>query len=335
MIQEQDFKDIYLVLVGYLVISVITEIFSNRLNIFNLKYKEELDFFFSVLLLEKSNKTQLKKFENPSYYNAMQRAEIAGGQFPFQIMTSLIQLFFNFLLFVSYSSILLNWNQVSLVLIVGCPIIFWKIVNKHSDNEYTVAFERTNNVRKSWYYAHLLNKIENVKETRIWGLEKIFLKEFKYFRKKFMDENYSLNKRKYDIQLFFQIILTIISFLLIGYVIYNSLQGKILVGDLMLIITSIANTKSLTREIMQYLTTIHQNTLFSKDLIVFIESDENHDHVRDIKMEEIKIRKISFKDVSFSYIDGENVIDNFNFDFCENTNYLIVGKNGSGKSKIS
>lgn len=44
---------------------------------------------------------------------------------------------------------------------------------------------------------------------------------------------------------------------------------------------------------------------------------------------------IRFDNVSFAYLEGEEVIKNFSFTFKTNKNYVIVGENGAGKSTLS
>ena len=44
--------------------------------------------------------------------------------------------------------------------------------------------------------------------------------------------------------------------------------------------------------------------------------------------------KVEFKDVTFSYVEGENVLENLNLTFEPNKTTAVVGKSGSGKSTI-
>ncbi|MBO0439111.1 ABC transporter ATP-binding protein [Candidatus Enterococcus ikei] len=302
------------------------------------RYKDILDYQFSKLILQKVNEQKLTDFENPVFYDLMQRAEQAGGVYPYSIMIGIISLTAQLFSSISYILILASWKWWTIFIMAIFPILSSIQIAKLSKSEHQILYNRSTIERKSWYYAHLLNKDENIKETRLYGLEAFFLSKFKNIRMNFIKENQEMYRKRNFFTLSFQIISILATAAVLLLLFYEASLGILLIGSLMTFISSISNTKESVNSIVTSVHKLYQDSLYAENIIKLLNYNEEILSIKEsteVKRSVETIHTIELVDVSYKYISSNRyALKNINLLFEKGKNYVLVGKNGSGKTTL-
>ncbi|MED0785546.1 ABC transporter ATP-binding protein [Bacillus paranthracis] len=324
-------------LVCLMLINISAELISSAMNYSSLRYKDILDFKFSQLILTKVNKQSLSRFEDPKFYDLLQRAEQAGGVYPNNIMNNIISLIVQTISSIGYILILISWKWWTILIILIFPLLSSFQVSRISSDEYKLLYNRTTYERKSWYFAHLLNKDINVKETRLFSLEKFFLGKFEKIREKFIRENRIMYRRRSIYTFFIQFISILSSMLILCVLFFEASLGEILIGSLMTYINSISSVKSNFGSIIATLFKLHQNSLYANNIVELLGYEDDNLTINNQSNKVIidEIECIEIKDLSFKYkTSGKYALKNINLKFKKGNNYILVGRNGSGKTTL-
>lgn len=321
----------------YPVLIFLNELLGKVNDYFVGQFADELNYYFSVLLLEIVNKQDLNEFEDSEFYDLMQRAESAGGQYPFSLISGLINIFVLSISTVSYIIIVMSWKWWTIIILIVFPVISSFQIKNINHAEYLLLRNRAKFERRSWYYAHLLNKDINVKETRLFGLESFFLSSFKAIRKKFINENNLMRKKRAISTFIAQFISILATFSIVFLIFYDASVGLVLIGSLMTIINSVSNIKNNFSSILSGLYKIHEDSLFCQDIIHMLDYNFEESNTRFLEMNNIntEIESIEFENVSFKYPKSNlYALKNLNIKFERDNKYVIIGQNGSGKSTL-
>lgn len=128
--------------------------------------------------------------------------------------------------------------------------------------------------------------------------------------------------------------LNIILLLINIVVFYNTFQGSLTIGEMVLIIQLILQARRPLFAMSFILTQIQAAESGSKEYfeILGIPTVENFDEI--YSKQKIKNPTIEFRDVKFKYEKSENVLENISFKIYPNETVALVGPSGAGKTTI-
>ncbi|MBO0444266.1 ABC transporter ATP-binding protein [Vagococcus fluvialis] len=332
-----DNKKLLFSIIFFPIITIITQVVLSIQGYSTTRLKDIMDFKISLKSLTIISKEPLSSFEDPNFYDAMQRAEQSGGTHPFSITVGTISLISQMFSLLSYIFILISWKWWTLLVIAIFPLLSSLQISRINRSEYEIFKKRTNLERKSWYYANLLNKDENIKETKLYGLEEKFLSKFVKMREKFLEENRSLLLRRSMYSLIINFISIISTSIVLVMVFYEASLGIIMLGSLMTYINSIGSIKTSFNTIIELIFKLHQDSLYLENLIAILSLEKKQvlecSEKRGIKI--TSIQSIELKDVSFQYSRSKKkALDRVSMKFETGNTYALVGQNGSGKTTL-
>ncbi|EAF1624122.1 ABC transporter ATP-binding protein, partial [Listeria monocytogenes] len=300
-------------------------------------YSDYLIFKFNEKILTVATKLELQDFENPDYYDLMQRAEVEASSRPFAIINSLLTIFFSLVTIISYVLVLFFWKWWTIIIIMALPIVTSLHFKKISRAEHKVIVERTSLERKSWYLEDLLNKDTNVKEVKLFNLEEYLKNKYRIIRKKFLTQNRMLLKKRGLYTYFFQVVSLISSNIIVIIAFLEATIGKILIGNLMTYINAITKVKENTVNVINTYFALHQHSLYASNINTFFELEdicEKRDKSDGVDID--SIQEIKFINVSFKYpTKNKYALENINLKLERGKRFTIVGQNGSGKSTLA
>lgn len=299
------------------------------------RLKDIMDFKISLKSLTIISKEPLSSFEDPAFYDTMQRAEQSGGTHPFAITVGIITLCSQILTLISYIFILISWKWWTLLIIAIFPLLSSLQIKRINKSEYEIFKRRTNLERKSWYYANLLNKDENIKETKLYGLEEKFLSQFIKMREQFLKENRALLFKRSSYSLLINFISIISTSIVLVMVFYEASLGVIMLGSLMTYVNSIGSIKTTFNTIIELIFKLHQDCLYLDNLKAILSLEEKHMTATPEKKSITSIQTIELKNVSFQYSRSDKkALDTVSVKFKAGNTYSLVGQNGSGKTTL-
>ncbi len=128
--------------------------------------------------------------------------------------------------------------------------------------------------------------------------------------------------------------LNIILFAINILVFYNTFVGTLSIGEMVLILQLVNQARIPLFAMSFILTELQMAEAGSKEYfeILSLQSTENYE--KKYKKEKVKDPTITFKEVSFSYNESDNVLRDVNFTIEKNQSVALVGHSGAGKSTI-
>lgn len=226
-----------------------------------------------------------------------------------------------------FSFIKLNYIIATSILIVAVfallvPFIFSKYTNKYNLAYVNKVGDFTQKL-KAYFSSFLLIKNYGIEEQ---------------CRKRFYKENEIVENKKFESEFFSIFADTLGSFFAwfmrfscMGACIILLISGEITIGT---IIAAISFTSDLASPLQEFVA--QYNGIRSVKAIVKKNEERADNDISKVeKNKEIPLlcEKICYEDVSIEF-NNKSIIKNFNFTFEQGKKYLIIGRNGSGKSTI-
>lgn len=190
------------------------------------------------------------------------------------------------------------------------------------------------------------NKIEDVSRGRIQevisniALVKSFineLNEFKFIAKSLSEINtiYAKQSRTYHVFDFFRSLSLNIVLLLVNIVVfYNTFQGSLTIGEMVLILQLVAQARRPLFAMSFILTRIQSAESGSKEYFEILKLQSVEEYAKKTRVARIKKPEIRFENVTFRYEKSGKVLDNVSFKIGENEKVALVGHSGAGKTTI-
>ena len=197
-----------------------------------------------------------------------------------------------------------------------------------------MVWNRANEERKMWYLNHLLTHDFSYKEMKVLNIGSFLLDKYKNITQNFISDNKKILKKKTIFDIIYGTIIQIVSGIIIGVSTVAAIAGKILVGNVISIIRALSMVQSSSRQIMMNIYAIYSNSLYMDNLFSFIHDTDEASENEGTKELKEDIRDINLNNVSFSYDNKKNVVDNVSLHLEAGKRVAIVGPNGSGKSTL-
>ena len=183
------------------------------------------------------------------------------------------------------------------------------------------------------YHGRINEVLSNVKLVKSFGNEK---SEFEIISKSLTDANKIFAKQswtfhKFDFARNLSLILILLGIDIIAF--YNTFQGKITIGTLVLIVQMVNQARRPLFAMSFILTNIQQAEAGSREYFEILSLKSKEDYLEP-KGAKITDPTIEFKNVSFRYEKGNMVLENVAFNIAAHQKVAFVGHSGQGKTTI-
>ncbi|BAZ34104.1 ABC-type multidrug transport system, ATPase and permease component [Cylindrospermum sp. NIES-4074] len=317
-------------------VTLATALCESSANLVSTLQAQRVTDYMESILHAKSIEVDLEYYEDADYYDKLQRAQREAPERPTQIVNQLSQIGQNSISLIAIVGLLLSfhWGIAGVLFVVGIPSVLVRL--KYAKVMYRWEKERTSIRRRAGYYSALLTSDRTAKEIRLFNLGSIFSQRFHKLRSQLYRESFAIAKRRSIANLTAQAVAGIVMFAAYGFIIYQTVQGILTLGDLALYHKAFGQGKSAFQGLLGGLSSLYEQNLFLTYLYEFLDLKPKvvePSHPKPIPQPMQK--GIVFNHVSFQYPNStRQALKDVSLTIRPGEAIALVGENGSGKTTL-
>ena len=333
--QAIDRSAIWKLLVLELLLAVASDLLGRLISLVDSLLGDRFTNQVSVKLMEHAMSLDLVSFEDPVFYDKMERArrQTTGR---LGMLASLAGMGQQLLTLLSLLSAVIFYYPWLLLLLVAATVPVFLGETRFAMLNYSMLYRYTPERRELDYLRYLGASNESAKEVKIFGLGKYLIDRSRALFERFYAENKHLAIHRALHGTLLNLVPTLAYYLAYALIIVRALAGALTVGDLTLIVGAFSRARSIMESLVSSLVGISEQALFIKDLFDFFETKPAIESVPSALPAPRPIRDgFEFSNVSFAYPgSAHNVLQAVDFRFYPGEKIALVGENGAGKTTL-
>ncbi len=290
----------------------------------------------SVTLMEQAAKLDLAQFEDPTFYDHLERArrQTVGR---IALLTLLLSIMQDGLTLLTLGGALIAYSPLLLLLLLVAVIPSFLGETHFASLGYSLLFRWTPERRQLDYLRFIGASDKTAKEVQMFGLAPWLTERYRTLAQKFYEENRNLSLRRGVVSTALSILGTIGYYAAYGIILVRAVRGDITIGMLTFLAASFARGRDVIQGILLSASNVYEQSLYLRDLFVFLDMKPtiaSRPGAVDVPQ---PIRKgFVFEDVGFRYPGSERwAIRNVNLTLEPGERVALVGENGAGKTTIT
>ncbi len=289
----------------------------------------------STKIMEHASKLDLTSFEDPSFYDRMERARVQGTDRIVLIQATglLIQ---QLVTTVSLAAGILFFSPWILVALVACVVPAFLGETHFAFMGYSLNFRQTPAKREMEYLRVLGGSKESAKELKLFGLAPFLVGRYRKLSNDLHEQTVGLAKRKLLVGGLLSLLGTLGYYGSYAFVIYETVAGALTIGALYFLTGAIAGASTNIQAVFATFSTIADQALFVTDLLDFFAMKPTVSSKPNALPVPRPIREgFEFRNVSFTYPGHTRlVLSDVSFHLRRGERLALVGENGQGKTTI-
>jgi ATP-binding cassette, subfamily B, bacterial len=289
----------------------------------------------SIRLMEHANSLDLTSFEDPVFYDKLERARRQTTA-RLGMLATLAGMAQQTITLLTMISAVVFYSPWLLLLLLASTIPVFLGETRFALLNYSILFRYTPERRELDYLRYLGASNESAKEVKIFGLGDYLIKRAQRLFDTFYSANHALAIRRAVHGFLLGLMPTAAYYGAYVYVVTRALSGLVTVGDLTLLVGAFSRARTTMENLVSNLATVAEQALFIKDLFDFFETKPSIFSVPGALAVPRPIRKgFEFQHVSFAYPGASNeVLRDVSFTFRPGEKIALVGENGAGKTTL-
>ncbi|QHN03952.1 ABC transporter ATP-binding protein [Granulicella sp. WH15] len=291
--------------------------------------------YVSVRVMEQASRLDLTTYENPLFYDRLERARVQATD-RLGMIQQMGRLFQQLITTIVFSAALF-WASPWLVLLLIFGVLPSFLGETHfAFLGYAKNFRQTRAKRQMEYFREVAGSREGAKEVKLFGLNKFFTNRFKALARDIYLEDVALSRSKLIVGGLLGIIGTLGYYGAYVWVIWKTLAGGYDIGMFTFLTAAIQQASSNLQQVFSTASGIADQALFLTDLLAFFAMEPLVSSRQNGLQPPAKITKgFEFRNVSFAYPGTERrVLKNFNLTLSPGERIALIGENGQGKTTV-
>jgi ATP-binding cassette subfamily B protein len=292
--------------------------------------------YTSVRLMEHAARLDLYHFEDPNFYDQLERARRQTTQ-RIAMLSDLISMGQDSLTLISLGGALLVYSPWLLLLLAVAVLPSFLGETHFASLQYSLFFRWTPERRSLDYLRYVGASDVTAKEVQMFGLAPWIVSRFRALSDKFYEENKRLSIRKAIISTALSILGTAGYYGAYAIILARAVTGGISIGTLTFLAGSFARSRDLIQRLLMGASDIYQQSLYLKDLFDFFEMKPSITSAPDALPVPDPIREgFVFEDIGFRYPGSDRwAVRHVNFRLHPGERIAFVGENGAGKTTLT
>jgi ATP-binding cassette, subfamily B, bacterial len=290
----------------------------------------------SVRIMEHAATLDLVQFENPEFYDLLERAR-QNSTARLTLLGQLLSVGQYGLTLLSLSGAIVAFNPWLLGLLILA--IFPSFIGEthYSRRAYSLFFGRTEGRRMLEYLRYVGACDKTAKEVQTFGLAPWLIDRFRTMSQLFYEENKSLAIQRALVSGALPILGTLGYYVAYIMILADAARGRITIGTLTFLASSFSGSRSYIQNILQTFREIYDQTLYLRDLFLYFEVRPTISMRQQGLIVATPINSgFVFENVGFRYHNSERwAVRNINFTLRTGERLALVGENGAGKTTLT
>ncbi len=289
----------------------------------------------SVDLVHHAAQLDLYQFENPVFYDKLERArrQTTSRTVLLTQVLSQVQDIISLLLLGAGLVAFSPW----LILILIVAVIPSFLGETHfNERSYSLTRSWTPERRELDYLRYIGASAETAKEVKVFGLEKYLTQRFKALSDEYYRQNKKIVISRASWGYFLAALGTLAYYGAFVFILIQTLAGLITIGTMTFLSGSFQRMNTMLQSIMSRFSSIAESALYLQDLFDFFAIEPTiRANASGVTIPKPVQEGFTFENVSFKYPDSERwAIRNLSFTLHPGEKLALVGENGAGKTTL-
>ena len=289
----------------------------------------------SVRLIEHATQLDLASFEDPVFYDKLERArrQTTGRM---GLLAGVLNVAQDTVSLFSLSAGLIVFSPWLMILLVAAVIPAFLGETHFTSLAYSVLYRWTPQRRLLDYIRMLGASNQSAKEVKIFGLGPHLAERYHQVSERIYEENKKVAVKRASVGFLLNLVSTGGYYGAYAVVLIRTLAGTISVGTFTFLTGAFSRSRTYIEKILQSFTDISDQALYLKDLFEFFEMEPAITSRPDALPAPRPIRSgFEFREVGFAYPGSSHmVVENINFRMEPFEKIALIGENGAGKTTL-
>jgi ATP-binding cassette, subfamily B, bacterial len=333
--QQIDRSAIWKLLILELVLAIGSDTLSRFISLVDSLLGDRFTNHITIRLMEHANTLDLVAFEDPVFYDKMERARRQTTA-RLGMLAGLAGMAQRFLTLLSLLSAVILFSPWLLLLLMAATIPVFFGETHFAMLNYSLLYRSTPERRELDYLRYLGASGEMAKELKVFGLGKYLVERARTLFERFYADNRHLAMRRAIHGTLLNLVPTGAYYGAYALIIVRALTGALTVGDLTLMVGAFSRSRAIMDSLVSGLVDVSEQALFVKDLFDFFQTNPLIASSPEAIPAPRPIQSgFEFQNVSFAYPESDkNVLSDINFRFYPGEKIALVGENGAGKTTL-
>jgi ATP-binding cassette subfamily B protein len=334
-LSQPDYSYLWLLVGLELGLAVLSELLSRGISLLDGLLGDLFANNTSVKLIRHAAQLDLYQFEDPDFYDKLERArrQTTGRTV---LMTQILSQFQDIITLVSLGAGLAAFNPWLIILLFLAVVPSFLGENYFNNQSYSLTRSWTPERRELDYLRYIGASDTTAKEVKIFGLSDFLAERFEHLSMKYYLANRKLSIKRAGWGAFFSSLGTVAYYAAYVFILIQTVSGAITVGTLTFLSGAFSRMQGRLQGIMQRFSGIAEQALYLQDLFDFFAIKPNiQSQEEPIPFPEQVQQGFVFEQVSFRYPGTDNyAIRDLSFHLRAGEKLALVGENGAGKTTL-
>lgn len=300
--------------------SLLGDLFGNRL---------------SVRIMEHAATLDLENFEDPEFYDSMERArrQTAGR---LGLLAVLLEIGQSALTLIFLLVALIAFNGWLLLMLVLAVLPSFIGETHFAGLSYSLLYKWTPERRELDYLRYVATSDVTAKEVKLFGLADYFTRKYERLADEFYEANRALSIKRAVTSGGLTAVSTLAYYAANVFIIVDTVRGILTLGDLTFLVGSFQRSRGLISGILLRSADVYQQSLFLRDLFAFFEMEpRTPSPAHPVPVPRPIQDGVVFERVGFRYPDSESwALRDVSLRIGAGERVALVGENGAGKTTL-